>query len=237
MSIETKEMADGGSNDKKMIMAMATIGIICALLIVVTFEGTKVTIEENKAKALEKAVFQVIPGISSTKVFQLNPDQTLSEMQSPNQSVQKIHAGYDDKGVCKGIAFQGSGKAYGDLLSLLFGYDPEQQKIIGFYVLESKETPGIGDKIEKEPFLSNFKAMDVALKDDLSGLKNDVKTVKHGEKKNAWEIDAITGATITSRAVGNILKLSGQEWIPKIYKNKNVFSLIEPKKNEPDSTK
>jgi electron transport complex protein RnfG len=40
---------------------------------------------------------------------------------------------------------------------LLFGYDPEQQKIVGFYVLESKETPGIGDKIEKDPFLSNMK--------------------------------------------------------------------------------
>lgn len=224
MSDDNKVMSEGGSNDKKMIIAMATIGTICALLIVLTFESTKVTIEENKAKALEQAVFQVIPGITTTKIFQLNPDQTLSEITAPNPGVQKVHAGYDDQGICKGIAFQGSGKAYGDLLSLLFGYDPEQQKIIGFYVLESKETPGIGDKIQKDPFLSNFKAMDVALKDDLSGLKNEIKTVKHGEKKNAWEIDGITGATITSRAVGNILITSSKELIPKIYKNKQVFS-------------
>lgn len=237
MSDETKLTASGDSNDKKMIMAMATIGTICALLIVVTFESTKITIEENKAKALEQAVFQVIPGITTTKIFQLNPDQTLSELISPNPGVQKIHAGYDDQGRCKGLAFQGSGKAYGDVLSLLFGYDPEQQKIIGFYVLESKETPGIGDKIQKDPFTSNFTAMDVTLKDDLSALKNEIKTVKHGEKKNAWEIDAITGATITSRAVGNILNTSSKELIPKIYKNKQVFHQIQPTKNESDPTK
>ncbi|MBK9737238.1 MAG: FMN-binding protein [Saprospiraceae bacterium] len=185
MSDTTKIMLPEKSDDKKMIMAMASIGIICALLIVLTYEGTKTTIEENKAKALEAAVFQVIPGITKTKTFQLNPDRTFSEMTSNDPNVQKVHAGYDDKGQCKGIAFQGSGKAYGELLSLLFSYDPDQQKIIGFYVLESKETPGIGDKIEKEPFLNNFKAMDVALSDNQTALKNEIITVKNGEKKNA----------------------------------------------------
>jgi electron transport complex protein RnfG len=212
------------TNDKKMIIAMASIGIICALLIVLTYEGTKTIIEDNKAKALEKAVFQVLPSITKTKTFQLNPDQTFTEMTTNNPNVQKVLAGYDDKGVCKGVAFQGSGKAYGDLLSLLFGYDPEQQKVIGFYVIESKETPGIGDKIQKEPFLTNFKTLDAALKDDHNGLKNEIKTVKQGQKTNAWEIDGITGATITSRAVGNILNTSAKEWIPKIYKNKQTFT-------------
>lgn len=224
MSDSTTIMVPEKSNDKKMIFAMASIGIICALLIVVTFEGTKTTIEENKAKALEAAVFQVIPGITKTKTFQLNPDQTFTEMTTNDPNVQKVHAGYDDNGQFKGIAFQGSGKGYGDLLSLLFGYDPEQQKIVGFYVLESKETPGIGDKIEKDPFLSIMKTMDVAVNDAHTTLKNEIKTVKNGEKKNAWEIDAITGATITSRAVGNILNTSSNKWVPVIYKNKVVFS-------------
>ena len=224
MSDQNKGIAPEGSGEKKMIFAMATIGIICAFLIVVTYESTKVTIENNRAKALEDAVFQVIPGITKTKTFQLNPDQTFTEMTTNNPKVQKVLAGYDDKGAFKGVAFQGSGKAYGDVLSLLFGYDPEQQKIIGFYVLESKETPGIGDKIEKDPFLANMKSMDVALNDDHSTLKNEIKTVKNGQKTNGWEIDAITGATITSRAVGNILNTSSKEWIPKIYKNKQTFS-------------
>lgn len=223
MSETNTIMSSKTSNDKKMIIAMASIGIICALLIVMTYEGTKSVIEKNKAEALEKAVFQVIPGISKTKTFKLNPDQTLSEISNNDPNTKKVYAGYDEGGKFKGVAFQGSGKGYGDLLSLLFGYDPEQQKIVGFYVLESKETPGIGDKIEKDPFLSNMKTIDVAVSEDQTTLKNEIKTVKNGEKTNSWEIDAITGATITSRAVGNIINKSGKEWIPTLFKNKKVF--------------
>jgi electron transport complex protein RnfG len=65
--------------------------------------------------------------------------------------------------------------------------------------------------------------MDAAVSEDQTTLKNEIKTVKNGEKTNSWEIDAITGATITSRAVGNILNKSSKEWIPTIYKNKKVF--------------
>ena len=34
---------------------------------------------------------------------------------------------------------------------LLYGYSPEHQAIVGMRVLESRETPGLGDKIEKDP--------------------------------------------------------------------------------------
>ena len=80
MSDQNKGIAPQGSGDKKMIFAMASIGIICALLIVVTYEGTKGTIENNRAKALEDAVFQVIPGITKTKTFQLNPQVTVGRI-------------------------------------------------------------------------------------------------------------------------------------------------------------
>jgi hypothetical protein len=56
---------------------------------------------KKQAEALEKAVFQVIPGISKTKTFQLNPDQTLSEMTNNDPKLQKVYAGYDEKGCSK----------------------------------------------------------------------------------------------------------------------------------------
>lgn len=237
MSEEHKNIEAVASNNGKMIFAMGTIGIICAFLIVLTYESTKETIDANKSKALEKAVFNVIPDIKTVKTFQLNSDQTFSEMKVNNPNAEKVLAGYDEKGECKGVAFKGTGKGYGDVLSLLFGYDPIKQQIIGFYVLETKETPGIGDKISIEPFLSNFKAMEVTLNEDMSALKNEVKTVKHGEKNNSWEIDGITGATITSRGVGNILNKSSKEWLPKIFKNKDTFNQMPKLKDEPVQSK
>jgi Na+-translocating ferredoxin:NAD+ oxidoreductase RnfG subunit len=75
-----------------------------------------------------------------------------------------------------------------------------------------RETPGIGDKIiTDEAFLKNFEALDVKLAADMKALANAVKVVKHGTKQNAWEIDAISGATVTSKAVGTRHQRERQE--------------------------
>ena len=125
-------------SNQKMLIAMAGIGIICAFLIVLTYEGTAVTIEKNKAEALEKAIYKVIPDIAAIDAFQLNKDGTLSKSTGADTKTKKVYAGYDKTGDLKGIAIQGNGKGYGDVLNLLYGYDPVNQKIIGFNVLESK---------------------------------------------------------------------------------------------------
>ncbi len=77
---------------------------------------------------------------------------------------QVVYAGYDENDKLVGVAVEASGQGFADILRILYGYDPDKQKIVGFYVLESKETPGLGDKIEKDlNFLANFKALDVSL--------------------------------------------------------------------------
>ena len=50
----------------------------------------------------------------------------------------------------------------------------------------------------------------------MSALANEVKAVKHGTKTRAWEIDAIAGATVTSRAVGKAINDSAQQLLPKL---------------------
>ena len=92
--------------------------------------------------------------------------------------------------------------------------------------MESKETPGLGDKIEKDDdFLANFIALDVSLNEQKDALKNKVVPVKKGDKKNEWEVDGITGATISSRAIGNIIGDSSEKLVPLIYKNKSTFEI------------
>jgi electron transport complex protein RnfG len=205
----------------KMLQAMVGIGIICALLIVLTFEYTLPIIKKNRAEALEKAIFKVLPGIVKKETFMLDENQTFA---LPNTEVKDnplVYAGYNDQDDLVGYAIEASGIGFADIIRILYGYDPNKGKIIGFYVLESKETPGLGDKIEKdETFLDNFKALDVSLNSGLKELNNIVYTVKSGAKENPWEIDGITGATISSRAIGNIIAESSQNWIPLIYTNK-----------------
>lgn len=226
MSEQSNEMNQyQGTSSSKMLIAMVGIGVLCALLIVLTYAGTKPRIELLQAEALQEAIFKVVPGISSTQGYTLN---AAGKFVTEETGAPRVFAGYDESGKLAGIAIEASGQGYADIIRILYGYDPYNQTVVGFYVLESKETPGLGDKIEKDAsFLKNFKALDVSLNDAGTGLKNEVVTVKKGKKSNAWEIDGITGATISSRAIGNIIDESASELMPLIQKNLKVFETSE----------
>jgi electron transport complex protein RnfG len=117
---------------------------------------------------------------------------------------------------------------YQDVIGVIYGYSFAEEAIIGMQVLESKETPGLGDKIETDPaFLQNFERLDVSLVDDLSEVANPIVPVKHGEKTHPWEVDGITGATISSVAIAKILDASAQYWIPRIRSNLGDFEVGE----------
>ncbi|MBO0330335.1 RnfABCDGE type electron transport complex subunit G [[Muricauda] lutisoli] len=207
------------ANSKKMLLAMVGIGIISAFLIVLTYELTLPRVQRLKAEALEKAIFEVLPGTDHTQAFGLNTDGTLFKIEEGDKSEAALYAGYDKDDKLVGYAVEAAGQGYADIIRIIYGYDPNEQILIGFQVLESKETPGLGDKIEKdEAFLNNFKALDVSVSND-GQLQNKVVTVKQGEKQNAWEIDGITGATISSRAIGDIIGKSTMEVVPILHQN------------------
>jgi Na+-translocating ferredoxin:NAD+ oxidoreductase subunit G len=231
MSESKQAPTNSTTSSMKMLRAMVGIGVLCALLIVLTYEGTQPRIMKLKAEALEKAIFNVIPEITYTITYQLNQNNTFTQVSSEGKSKQLVYAGYDENDNFMGVAVEASGQGYADILRILYGYNPENQMIMGFYVLESKETPGLGDKIEKDVnFLSNFKALDVSLIDDFSAIKNLVITVKNGAKENPWEVDGITGATISSRAIGQIIATSTKDIVPLLYKHRETFK--SPKNSE-----
>ena len=212
------------ASSTKMLKAMVGIGILCALMIVLTYEGTFTVIEKNKAEALEQAIFKVIPGIVSTQAFELSENNMFAAVEVKEAKGELIYAGYNDQDQLVGVAIAASGQGYADILRILYGYDVEQQAVVGMYVLESKETPGLGDKIEKdENFLANFIALDVSLNDDFSAVKNKVVPVKNGTKQHPWEVDAITGATISSRAIGKMIGESTERWVPLVYQQREVL--------------
>ena len=206
-----------------MIRALAGIGLMCALLIVTTYEMTFETIKANKAEVLERAIFKVLPGSETKNIFEVNNGE-VEKVEGETKNEMKYDAGYDANGQLVGIALEAAGQGFQDVVRMLYGYSPEKQAIVGMQVLESKETPGLGDKIEKDAaFQKNFAALDVSLDDAGQNLKNEVVFVKNGTKTNPWEIDGITGATISSKAVTAIIQNSASANMPVINKNLDKF--------------
>lgn len=99
------------------------------------------------------------------------------------------------EGQLAGWVAKSAGQGYADKIELLIGFDPMVQKITGIFVLEQKETPGLGNKIVTEQWRRQFVAKPTAAP---------FIAVK-GEAKTETEIDAITGATISSKAVADII--------------------------------
>jgi electron transport complex protein RnfG len=71
-------------------------------------------------------------------------------------------------------------------------------------VLESRETPGLGDKIYKDlEFVAGFSALSI---------EPEIVAVKKGTKSQPNEIDAITGATISAKAIVRIINETHAAW-------------------------
>ena len=86
----------------KMLQAMVGIGILCALLIVLTYEGTLPAIEKNKAEALEKAIFKVVPEMASKKNFTMDESGKLIPLAEGEEAEGKVfYAGYNENGELK----------------------------------------------------------------------------------------------------------------------------------------
>ncbi len=200
-----------------MIRTLGMIAAISGLLVVLVYQVTLPMIAENQRRAVERAVYKVIPGAVFRTDFVLGPTGLTSvEEEHANQAV-KVHAGYDAAGELRGVAMQAAARGYQDVIKILYGYDPMCECITGIYVLKMTETPGLGDKIAKDPeFLANFEALDARLDAQKTALSHRIVTVKHGTKTEPWQIDGISGATISSKAIGRMLNDSAQEMLPRI---------------------
>jgi electron transport complex protein RnfG len=208
----------------EMYRALVGVGIVCGLLIVSVFQVTKPIIDRNRAEALQRAVFNVIPHARSSETFRLTADGGFEPAGAEAAPGPRVYAGYDEDDRLVGVALQAQGMGYQDVITVLYGYSFEADAIVGMQVLESKETPGLGDKIEKdEAFRANFEALDVSLSADGGGLAHAIEAVKQGEKAHPWQIDGITGATISSVAISNMLRDSAEEWIPKLETSREDF--------------
>ena len=103
---------------------------------------------------------------------------------------------YDANGERIGFAVAVAEPGFQDIVRLIFGYDRSGREVLGMKVLESKETPGLGDKIEKDTaFVHQFEGSLAPL----IGVKPRDAT------GDLHEIDMITGATISSRTVIRII--------------------------------
>lgn len=187
----------------RLVLTLAVAGLVSGVAIIGIYESTLPTITANKARELREAVFKVLPGVTKMQAL-VSRDGEFVVVPEPGKDEPVVYGGYDDAGEFIGYAMPGAGPGFQDTIALLYGYKPAEKTVVGMEILESRETPGLGDKIYKDAeFVAEFHALSV---------EPEIVTVKKGTGAAPNEVDAITGATISSKAVVRIINETQAKW-------------------------
>jgi electron transport complex protein RnfG len=211
----------------RLITTLAVAGLLSGLILAFVYLGTAPRIAAQQEKRMREAVLRVLPGATGMREMGFRNGALVpvnEEAGGPESGAEEpapggtkteagvgggtIYAALNDTGEVLGYAIPAEGPGFQDVIRLIYGFDPDRRRIVGMQVLESRETPGLGDRIYKDPdFAANFKDLAV---------EPAIRAVKKGTKSAPNEIDAITGATISSKSVVNILNAADEEWLPRI---------------------
>jgi len=162
------------------------------LLIAVTNAAWSGRIEQNKIKKLNDKMAELLP---KAKGFQLEAELTVAGAKG-KQMKSNLYKAVLASGECAGWAFNTRGSGFADKIELVVAVDRDFEKLAGYGVLFSNETPGFGDQIKDAYYRDQF----------VGAPAEELMVLKRGDEKIIdSEIIAISGATVSSDAVVKII--------------------------------
>jgi electron transport complex protein RnfG len=179
---------------RTLLTTLGGAGALAGALLVFAFQATQPTILANKARELADAIGEVLQDPARWDTLYVVDGALRREVPAGTDArgLERVYLGYDATGRRIGFAVESGAAGFQDRIGLIFGYDAATGRLLGMKVLASTETPGLGDKIYKDTaFVAQF-----------HGVAAPLRGVKRGAGRgDSTEVDMITGATISSRAV------------------------------------
>ena len=174
-------------NNKSIVIKLAlilfVITFVATLALTLCNHLTKDKIALLAAENAEKAKQEVISGASFEEIKFKESDFT-------DYNVKGIFKAEKD-GEFAGYCINVSPTGFGGGIDMFVGISPDMKTLTGIKIISMSETPGLGAKAQEESFSGQFK----------NGKKYPLSVVKNSPDASENEIDAISGATITSDAV------------------------------------
>jgi H+/Na+-translocating ferredoxin:NAD+ oxidoreductase subunit G len=174
----------------KMIVTLTVIGVISGLILSFVYSWALPKIEANQITETKAAIYKVLP---ETKDYKKVVKGELEYFKCLDSSKNIIGTAI----ICKGNGYQGE-------IKLMIGVNADFTKFTGMIVLEQLETPGLGAKIVEKKFTDQFSKLAV---------RPPIEYVKGIAPEKPNEIQAIAGATISSKAVVEIINKTVEEWM------------------------
>jgi electron transport complex protein RnfG len=169
-----------------------TMGVVFALLLAVTQTSFSAKIAENQKRALVSAIDEVVPNCASSEPMTVDGDDVYKCLGADGSII--------------GWAVETSGTGFIDKITLVVGLSPDAKTILGIKVIQNSETPGLGNKIESK-WADQYADLDATRK---------IEVVKRPVNQGTNEVQAITGATWSSRYTTDIVNSVIERVGPKL---------------------
>ncbi len=177
-----------------LMMPVIILSLICLIttgLLSLTFSVTLEAREMQAELAANANRQQLFPNASS---FEADPGLEAAAADFPGLA--EAYTAKDASGKVVGFLFVSSYQGYSSAVPVMLAIGPDG-KIAGIKILANDETPGLGKKVEQVSFYGQFQNMD-------TGRKFSVKATD----SDSTLIDAVAGATISSRAVTEAVNIA-----------------------------
>ena len=181
------------------VMLVVVLTIVClvsALALALVNDLTEDRIAEQKRLAKLRAVTEALPRDSVQ--YDNDPSKdvlTIPKWKEKDGTPKEIYLG-KKSGEIVGVAFTAVGEGYGGFITIMMGVDLTDG-MTGIEILEHLETPGLGANIESpELFKNQFRG-----KSSEGSKQGKLVVVKGRKAAGNWEIEALTGATVSPRGV------------------------------------
>jgi electron transport complex protein RnfG len=175
------------------------INMVIVLTILSCFSGGVLAYLRNSTQdRIENQVLEFVKGPAVRTIFEGAENNPIADrfILKDGEVERTIFVAFYE-GKPQGIAFETFGKGYGGDVGLMVGIDLKENKVMGVGVTTHAETPGMGAKAKSDPkFVAQFKDQP---------LDKPIKVMSDG-----GSINAISGATITSRAVSAAATEAGE---------------------------
>lgn len=179
---------------KKTVMLAVKLFIITAVatgVLAIVNSKTAPIVEAREKQEYEESLAKVFDGADKFESLSKTDKDKFNEVASKNENIEDIVLAYSGKEEV-GYVFKVVGKGgYGGPITFVIGVDKENT-IIGYEVLISSETKGFGSQVSEDPFKSS-----------VVGTKMDEKIVSAAEPSGDNDIQAISGTTISVKAILN----------------------------------
>jgi electron transport complex protein RnfG len=166
------------------------IKMVVVLTILSSFSGgVLATLKDNTKERIENQELNLVKGPAVRQILEGASNDPVADRvkMTVGETEKTLFIGVFD-GKANTVAFETTGKGYGDVFGLIVAVNTDEDKLVGIGVTTHKETPGLGGNAKDDPsWAAQFKGLPI---DQPVAVTND-----------GGSISAISGATITSRAV------------------------------------